>query len=133
MAAVGPAWAVLDALCASGYDPRAPLVGLDLLEDRFDLPALGVERGEFGCRDRVGPQHAGHQPVGGAGGSRPAVVLQGVLHHPDLQYLGAGMLVGPDPQLGAERPSGKRYSTVAPPSHAPATTGCAAHAARSPR
>jgi hypothetical protein len=50
------------------------LVGLELVEDRLDLPALGAEHGELAGGGVGGVQDGGHEPVGGAGG--PRVILR---------------------------------------------------------
>lgn len=53
---------------AAEHDPRAPLVGFDLGEDRFDLPAFTVEGGQLPGRVAAGVEEAGDKTVAVGGG-----------------------------------------------------------------
>lgn len=90
------------------HRPGSALVGLEFVEGRPDLTAMGVGAGELGRGGLIWVQNRRQQPVGAGG--RPAV-LHGVLDHSDLGGVGSfavGLGVedlrheGPVARLGSE-------------------------------
>lgn len=65
------------------------LVGLDLVQRGLDLPPLGIQRSEFGCRCCRGIEDGGHQPVDRAVG----VGVEGVLDNADPDRVSAAVLI----------------------------------------
>jgi hypothetical protein len=73
---------------AAEHDPRAPLVGFDLGEDRFDLPAFTVEGGQLPGRVAAGVEEAGDKTVAVGG------VFELVGKDTDLDRIPAGRVGG---------------------------------------